>query len=113
MSAGRQYLTPRERREILERQHGKCCVAGCESEGPFEDEHSTPNAFQPGKPDQLMCIPHHKAKTRIDRKRIAKANRISGKTKSRWNGDKPVKKIQSRGFPKSARTRAEIMGDPR
>ncbi len=48
-------------------------VTGCESAGPFQGEHSTPNKFQPGKPDQLMCLPCHRIKTRRDRKNIAKA----------------------------------------
>lgn len=108
---GRQYLTDRQRREILEAQGGICCVPGCESVGPFEDEHSTPNYFAPGKPDQLMCIPHHKEKTRRDKRAIAKSKRIEGKTRSQWNGDKPARAWPSRLMRrKSARTRDEIMG---
>lgn len=108
----RGYLTDRQWREMFEAQGGKCCVAGCESEGPFEAEHSTPNAFETGKPDQLMCVPCHKIKTRRDRKAIAKANRISGKTKSQWNGDRPKKQWPSRPMSrKSARTREQIMGE--
>lgn len=108
--SGRQYLTDRQWRELFDAQGGKCCVAGCESEGPFEAEHSTPNAFRPGKPDQLMCVQHHKAKTRADRKKIAKTNRISGKTRSQWNGDKPKRAWPSRSMSRTtARTREQIM----
>lgn len=107
----RRYLTDREWRGLFDQQGGKCCVAGCESDGPFEAEHSTPNAFVAGKPDQLMCVPHHKEKTRRDRKAIAKAKRIAGDTRSQWNGDKPKRAWGSRPLSrKSARTRDEIMG---
>lgn len=110
MSAGRQYLSDREWRETFEAQ-GECCAICTNVDGPFEADHSTPNAFQPGKPDQIICVPCHKAKTRKDRRAIAKANRINGKTRSKWNGDKPVRKIPSRPMSRrSARTRDEIMG---
>lgn len=110
MSAGRQYLTAREWREMFERQ-GECCALCTNVDGPFEADHSTPNAFSPGKPDQIICVPCHKAKTRRDRKAIAKKNRISGKTRSQWNGTKPKRPWPSRPMSrKTARTREQIMG---
>jgi len=80
----RGYLTDREWREMFEAQGCKCCVKGCASEGPFEAEHSTPNALRPGKPDQIMCVDHHRAKTRDDVREIARAKRLSGETKSQY-----------------------------
>jgi len=112
----RGYLTDREWKELFEAQGCKCCVPGCESEGPFEGEHSTPNAFVAGKPDQIMCVPHHKEKTRRDKRNIAKAKRLAGETSSQWGrrekrkaeGKSPA--LRGRGFPKP-RTAAEILGD--
>lgn len=80
----RAYLTKREWDALLAAQGGKCCVEGCDSEGPFDGEHSTPNALNAGKPDQLMCRPCHKAKTRRDVAAIAKAKRLSGATLSQY-----------------------------
>jgi hypothetical protein len=80
----RQYLTKREWADLLLKQGGRCCVAGCESEGPFHGEHSTPSAFAGGKPDQLMCVACHKIKTRTDVAAIAKAKRLSGETLSQY-----------------------------
>ena len=77
---GRQYLTGREWNALLHAQGGVCCVTGCESVGPFHGEHSTPNTFRPGKPDQLMCAPCHKIKTKSDAAAIARAKRLSGET---------------------------------
>jgi hypothetical protein len=84
-----------------------------------EAEHSTPNAFQAGKPDQIMCVEHHKVKTRRDRKAIAKVNRITGKAGSqrtrreqrKADGKPPL--IQNRNILRrnSARTREQILGE--
>lgn len=80
----RAYLTKREWSALLEQQNGKCCVAGCESEGPFHGEHSSPAALTGGKPDQLMCIPCHRVKTKRDVREIARAKRLSGETLSQY-----------------------------
>lgn len=92
----RRYLTSNELRDLLEKQAGLC--AHCFSEGPFEADHSTVHAWDDKKPDQLLCVPCHRRKTKSDIKRIAKVNRIVGKTRSQWNGDRNSKPIQSRGF---------------
>lgn len=80
----RGYLTKREWNALLEAQGGKCCVAGCESTGPFDGEHSTPATWTGGKPDQLMCRDCHKQKTRRDKAEIARTNRLNGKTLSQY-----------------------------
>lgn len=108
----RVYLTARGWAELFELQGEKC--AKCEdAEGPFEADHSSLVAFgNEAPPDQILCVTCHKLKTRADRKKIAKANRISGKTKSQWNGDRPKKPWPSRPMSKkSARTRDEILGN--
>jgi 4-hydroxy-3-methylbut-2-en-1-yl diphosphate synthase IspG/GcpE len=114
MSA-RGYLTDREWREMFEAQGERCCVKGCTSDGPFEAEHSTPVAFVSGKPDQIMCVKHHKQKTRRDKREIARAKRLSGETRSQWSRRKERKAegwpplLRGAGFRKP-KTREEILG---
>lgn len=94
----RKYLTPSDMHAMLQRQGGVCASPECMSEGPFEADHSTPHTWDSKKPDQLLCIPCHRRKTKSDIKRIAKVNRITGKTRSQWNGDRNSKPIQGAGF---------------
>ncbi|MFZ2031635.1 MAG: hypothetical protein WAU68_15085 [Vitreimonas sp.] len=97
----RLYLTQREYDALLERQGGRCCVRGCQVREGLIGEHSTPNAFTPGKPDQLMCLACHKVKTLKDVKAIAKAKRLNGKTMSQY--ERRMKfgpKLRGRGFDK-------------
>lgn len=78
----RLYLSASEMRELLVAQHGVCASPGCGSEGPFEADHSTPNALKAGKPDTLLCVPCHRRKSyglRGDISNIAKAKRIGDK----------------------------------
>lgn len=85
MSAGRKYASASDLRAMLERQHGLCATPDCMSEGPFEADHSTVNAWQPGKPDQLLCVPCHALKTKRDIKAIAKVKRLNGTTSSQYS----------------------------
>ena len=109
MSAGRKYLTEREFDALLQRQGGVCAVWGCDCEGPFEADHEIPNAWEPGKPTQLLCVPHHREKTRVDKKRIAKAERQAGRkgqySRRLTRGPliKSARKILGRGFDKTLR----------
>lgn len=97
----RLYLTQREYDELLERQHGKCCVPTCEETGGLIAEHSTPNALKPGKPDQLMCVPCHKVKTLRDVKAIAKVKRLNGQTMSQHERRRKFgSRLRGRGFEK-------------
>lgn len=50
----RLYLTQREYDALLKQQGGRCCVEGCEEAENLQADHSTPNAWAPGKPDQLI-----------------------------------------------------------
>ena len=97
----RLYLTQREYDALLERQGGTCCVRGCRAREGLIGEHSTPNAFRPGKPDQLMCLACHKVKTLKDVKAIAKAKRLCGKTTSQYERRRKFgPKLRGRGFDK-------------
>ena len=97
----RTYLTSREHDTLLHRQNGMCCVLGCSETTGLIAEHSTPNAIDPGKPDQLMCRPCHKVKTLRDVKAIAKMKRLTGTTMSQFERRKKFgPKLRGRGFEK-------------
>lgn len=102
MSAGRKYYTKKEWDAQLEKQGGEC--ATCSSIGPFDADHETPNAWEPGKPTQLLCKPCHKAKTKLDVKKIAKVRRIQ---KREAGETKKKRKIQSPGFRKDVRKKMD------
>ena len=91
MSKGRKYFSASEWNAQLIAQGGVCASPKCSSAGPFDADHETPNAWEPGKPSQLLCKPCHKEKTKRDAKRIAKAERQAGR-KGQW------KRLQERGF---------------
>lgn len=95
------YLTPREYDALLHAQGGKCCVPDCNATTRLIAEHSTPKAFKAGKPDQLMCAPCHKVKTRKDVKAIAKVKRLNGKTLGQYERRKRFgPSLRGRGFDK-------------
>lgn len=97
--ARRAYLNQREWHALVTAQRFMC--ASCESAGPFEADHSTPNALKAGKPDQLLCRRCHRAKTKRDVAAIAKAKRLSGETLSQYEKRKRFgASLQSRGFRK-------------
>lgn len=97
----RTYLTSREHDALLQGQNGMCCVLGCSETTGLIAEHSTPNAIDPGKPDQLMCRPCHKVKTLRDVKAIAKVKRLNGTTMSQYERRKKFgAKLRGRGFEK-------------
>lgn len=82
----RGYLTGREWNALLDAQGGMC-ACGCEAtpaDGRFEADHSHPNAFAPGKPDQLLFWKCHRLKTKRDVRDIARAKRLSGETPSQY-----------------------------
>lgn len=102
MSKGRKYYSASEWNAQLVAQGGLCATWGCESTGPFEADHEIPNAWEPGKPTQLLCKPCHKEKTKRDAKRIAKAERQAGR-KGQWKRlkERGFSLLRGRGFDKS------------
>lgn len=103
MKAKRAYLSASDLRAILERQLGVCAAPGCASEGPFEADHFTCVALgNASKPDQLLCVPCHKRKTKADVKAIAKTKRLNGTTSSQWSRrEADGSRLRGRGFDKS------------
>jgi hypothetical protein len=100
----RLYLTQAEYDELYERQGRKCCVQGCEESENLEAEHSTPEVWRHGKPDQLMCKVHHKIKTRSDIKKIWKAKRLNGEVLSQYERRKRFgSQLRGRGFYRGGR----------
>ena len=93
----RGYYTPKQMAAQLTAQGGLCATWGCHSPGPFEADHHIPNAWEPGKPTQLLCIPCHRAKTKQDVKNIAKVKRIRKRAEGK---EKPKRKIRSAPFRK-------------
>ena len=106
----RQRLTAAEKAAILARQD-HCCpkckaslvwavVDGKLVHGPMIDEHIIPLELG-GSNDlsnrELWCVPCAKAKTRDDRKAIAKVARIHRRQSGQ---ERPKQKIRSRGFPR-------------
>lgn len=95
----RLYLTQRERDELYELQGRKCCVEGCEESDNLQAEHSTPEVWRHGKPDQLMCRTHHKIKTRSDIRKIWKVKRLNGEAMSQYERrNKFGSQLRGRGF---------------
>lgn len=97
--SGRLYLTQREYDALLNAQGGACCVEGCDETEGLQAEHSTPDVWRHGKPDQLMCAAHHKIKTRSDIKKIWKVKRLNGEAMSQYERRKKFgSKLRGRGF---------------
>lgn len=104
----RQRLTPTERAAMLARQGGCCVVWGCDETRGLIEEHSSPHTWTGAKADQLMCVAHHKQKTRADIKAIAKARRIArGKTQFDKRKAKGGTRIPKRGFSKLLRKKMD------
>lgn len=96
---GRLYLTQTEYDELFEQQGRKCCVKGCDESKGLEAEHSTPEVWAHGKPDQLMCKAHHKIKTRSDIKKVWKVKRLNGAALSQYERRKKFgPQLRGRGF---------------
>lgn len=95
----RLYLTQREYDALLKKQNGTCCVQGCEAREGLIGEHSTPETWRHAKPDQLMCEPCHRVKTRRDIKAIWKAKRLNGEALSQYERRKRFgSKLRGRSF---------------
>lgn len=103
----RRYLTDCERFDMLAYQNGRCAVCNDDlAPGQYEFDHSVPVALgNDAKPDQAICVPCHRAKTKRDVAGIAKARRLH---RSFVLGERKSKRpIPSRGFSKAWRRRMD------
>lgn len=93
----RKSFTPKQRRMVFEAQNGRCAVCDEALGKPFEIDHVISRGIG-GKhePGNWLgkCIPCHAAKTKVDRKVQAKADRI---IKRETEGQKSSR-LQSPGF---------------
>lgn len=118
MSPGRLYLSNKEYRDLFEKQGCKCALCPNEA-GPFEADHETPNYYKPGKPDQIVCVPCHREKTREQQPEINRTKRLNGEFGSQYTRRQERKAkglappLRGQGFPnkRTRKTRAEIMGE--
>lgn len=107
----RQYLTEREKLDILVKQDWVCSCGCGRPIWPvhrIEWEHTLAiGLYGQSKPDAAMLYPCHKVKTKDDRRRMAKADR-QGKA---FRGEKKRKgrKLESRGF--DTRYRKKMNGE--
>lgn len=100
----RLYLTQREYDALYEAQGRTCCIGGCAESAGLVGEHSTPEKWRHAKPDQLMCVAHHKIKTRGDIKAIWKVKRLNGEALSQYARRKKFgSQLRGRGFYRGGR----------
>lgn len=97
-------MSPARRKRLTEERGSVCAYPGCQVTEHLELDHII--ALDLGGKDadgnlQLLCAQHHKAKTRLDAKLIAKGRRIRRKADPETR--KPSR-LTGRGFDKT-RTR--------
>lgn len=101
----RKAMTPVRRARILEAFEGRCSYPCCEVRSELQIDHTIALALG-GKDDDSnmapLCVTHHKQKTRLDVKMIAKAKRIIRRAAGEGKSKRP---ILSRGFCKQFKRR--------
>lgn len=94
----RPKFSAKRRASIFLAHGGKCGICGLKIHGSeYEIEHRIPRAISADDSDENLYPAHkgcHAAKTPMDRKDIAKAQRLAGET---CTGE-PARKLQGRGF---------------
>lgn len=96
----RKAMTAARRARIIARDGEVCARLGCEVTTGLEVDHVVPLELTGKDEDenlQLLCGPHHKAKTRLDLKMIARARRLRKKADP---ATRKPSRMKSRGFPK-------------
>ncbi len=111
----RRKRTGLQRMAIFERDKGVCHICGQKIDGTreaWELEHKVPYAMTRDDSDDNLAPAHvscHKAKTRADKARIAKANRVRAKFNGAWQsksklpggkGDKWKRKVGGPTVPR-------------
>ncbi len=95
-------MTAARRARIIARDGGKCRYPDCEISTGLEVDHII--CLELGGKDrddnlQTLCSEHHKAKTRLDHKLIAKARRRKAKDQGTYPPSRH--KLRGRPFPNS------------
>lgn len=95
----RKAMTPARRARIIAKSDGHCAYPECDETAGLEIDHTIP--LELGGKDEddnlaALCGPHHKQKTALDLKLIAKARRRRAKDRGEFPASKS--KIRSRGF---------------
>ena len=89
----RKAMTPARRRRVLLRHGGVCAYPGCEVRDGLEIDHSIPLELGGADEDhnlEPLCGEHHKRKTRLDAKLIAKARRLRRRDDGTRRPRKPI-----------------------
>lgn len=98
-------MTKARRERVLSRYGYRCSYPGCEITEGLEIDHTVPIALG-GKDEDSWLVPlcseHHRAKTRLDVKMIAKAKRLIRK-----QGPREPSRLRSRGFDKTKSKRMD------
>jgi 5-methylcytosine-specific restriction endonuclease McrA len=97
-------MTKARREAVLQRWERRCAYPMCGVEKGLEIDHVIPLELG-GKDDesnlQLLCGAHHRQKTALDVKMIAKARRMRKKENPQDHPSAKKARIWSRGFDKS------------
>jgi len=109
----RKSMHKSRRERILERQDGVCGYPGCMVTVGLEIDHVIALELGGKETDSnlwAICGPHHKAKTKLDAKLIAKARRIRKTEAGEGKAKRPIPnrgfdKTKSRGFDGKVRIR--------
>lgn len=94
-------MTPARRKRVLDAHDHVCAYPGCEETKGLEIDHIICLALGGKDEDwnlEPLCYLHHKAKTKLDVKMIARAKRLIRKADPE---NKKPSQIQSRGFDKT------------
>lgn len=107
----RKAMTPTRRARILTKSNGHCAYPCCEIDTGLEIDHVI--CLELGGKDEdsnleALCAVHHKRKTSLDRKLIAKARRR--RLKDRGEFPESKSRIRSRGFAKGRNRAFEEAG---
>lgn len=93
----RPSVSPAVRARVIAKSDGHCAYPCCDVRTGLEVDHVIPRELGGSDAEtnlSALCYPHHKQKTALDVKMIAKARRIRKKRTE----PKPPSRLQGRGF---------------
>jgi len=104
-------MTAGRRARLIARDGGHCRYPGCVATSGLEVDHIVPLALGGRDSDdnlETLCPVHHRQKTRLDARLIAKAKRAGAKHRGEFPPSKA--KIRSRRFPPTRDWREDDAG---